>query len=152
MNRSTQNPKPSARRKARRFALQALYQWHMTGDNLGNIEQQFRDENDLKKTDTVFFRELLHKIPACVNEMDALFTPHLDRDKDELDKVELAALRIGTYELAKRLDIPYRVVINEGIELAKYFGATDSYKYVNGILDKVALQVRAVEINAANER
>lgn len=152
MNRSTQNPKPSSRRKARRFALQALYQWDMTGDNLGHIEQQFREENDLKKTDTVFFRELLHKIPACVNELDAYFTPLLDREKDELDKVELAALRIGTYELAKRLDIPYRVVINEGIELAKYFGATDSYKYVNGILDKVALQVRAVEINAANER
>ncbi len=152
MNSSTQKPKPAARRKARRFALQALYQWQMTGENLNEIELQFRTANDLRKTDVDYFRELLHKIPAVVNELDELIEPFLDRNKNELDQVELAALRIGTYELAKRVDVPYRVAINEGIELAKYFGATESHKYVNGVLDKVAQKLRAAEFKARSQR
>lgn len=139
-------PKPAERRKARKFATQALYQWQMTKANLGEIETQFRVDNDMRKTDTQYFHELLHKIPTEVSELDSYFEPHLDRAKDELDQVELAILRIGTYELSKRIDVPYRVVINEGVELAKIFGATDSHKYINGILDKVAQRLRLMEI------
>ncbi len=145
---ANKRPRPAERRKARKFATQALYQWQMTKANLGEIETQFRVDNDMRKTDTQYFHELLHQIPGCVSELDSYFEPHLDRDKDELDQVELAILRIGTYELAKRIDVPYRVVINEGVELAKIFGATDSHKYVNVILDKVAQRLRLMEITA----
>ena len=144
--------KPSARKKARRFAVQALYQWHMTGANLTDIETQFLSDNDFKKTDTDYFHELLHGIPSCVNELDEAFEKYLDRDKKDLDRVELAILRVGVYELAKRLDVPYRVVINEGIELAKTFGATESHKYVNGILDKASQALRMVEVRAHREK
>lgn len=151
-SQTNRRPKPSERRKARKFATQALYQWQMTQHNLSEIETQFRVDNDMRKTDTGYFHELLHRIPGCVNELDSHFEPHLDRNKDELDKVELAILRIGTYELAKRVDVPYRVVINEGVELAKIFGATDSHKYVNGILDKVAQKLRMMEMSAHRNR
>ena len=152
MNSSAQKPSPAARRKARRFTVQALYQWQMTGANIGEIETQFRVDNDMRKTDVAYFHELLHEIPKCVNELDDTFRPLLDRDIKELDKVELAILRIGTYELSKRPDVPFKVAINEGIELAKYFGATESHKYVNGILDKVAQRLRIVELKAQKDR
>ncbi len=148
MNTSAQKPTPAARRKARRFTVQALYQWQMTGANIGEIETQFRVDNDMRKTDVAYFHELLHEIPKCVNELDDIFRPLLDREIKDLDRVELAILRIGTYELSKRPDIPFKVAINEGIELAKYFGATESHKYVNGILDKVAQRLRVLELKA----
>lgn len=148
MNQSSQKPSPAARRKARRFTVQALYQWQMTGTNLGEIETQFRVDNDMRKTDVAYFHELLHEIPKCLNHLDGLFTPYLDRELKDLDRVELAILRIGTYELSKRIDVPYKVAINEGIELAKYFGATESHKYVNGVLDKVAQKLRVLEMKA----
>lgn len=144
--------KPSARKKARRFAVQALYQWQMTGANLTDIETQFRVDNDFKKTDADYFHVLLHGVPSCVNELDEAFVKYLDRDKKDLDQVELAILRVGVYELSKRLDVPYRVVINEGIELAKTFGATESHKYVNGILDKASQAIRMVEVRAHREK
>ena len=139
-------PRPAARRKARRFALQALYQWHIAGGNLSKIEAQFRSENAMHKVDLPFFHELLHEIPANVATLDQLLEPLLDRKKSDLGVVELSALRIGAYELCHRIDIPYRVCINEGVELAKVFGAEDSYRFVNGVLDKLARQVRDVEI------
>lgn len=148
MSNSEKKPSPSARRKARRFAVQALYQWQMTGANLGEIETQFRVDNDMRKTDVEYFHELLHEIPKTLNSIDDAFKPLLDRDIKDLDRVELAILRIGTYELSKRIDVPYKVAINEGIELAKYFGATESHKYVNGILDKVAQRLRVAEMKA----
>ncbi|HVL01441.1 MAG TPA: transcription antitermination factor NusB [Dongiaceae bacterium] len=148
MNSSSQKPSPAARRKARRFTVQALYQWQMTGANIGEIEAQFRVDNDMRKTDVTYFHELLHEIPKCVNELDGIFKPLLDREIKDLDRVELAILRIGTYELCKRPDVPFKVAINEGIELAKYFGATESHKYVNGILDKVAQRLRVLEMKA----
>lgn len=141
-------PTAAARRRARKFATQALYQWQMTGQPINTIETQFRADNDMTTTDTHYFSELLHEVPACVTELDEYFEKHLDRDKKDLDKVELAILRIGSYELAKRLDVPYRVVINEGVELAKIFGATDSHKYINGLLDKVAQRLRMAEMAA----
>lgn len=152
MNSPSQKPSPAARRKARRFTVQALYQWQMTGANLGEIETQFRVDNDMRKTDVAYFHELLHEIPKCVNELDDTFRPLLDRDIKDLDRVELAILRIGTYELSKRPDVPFKVAINEGIELAKYFGATESHKYVNGILDKVAQRLRVAEMKAGREK
>lgn len=141
-----QKSRPSARKKARRFAVQALYQWHVAGGNLSKIETQFRDNNDMKKVDTDYFHELLHKIPSVVDELDEKIDPLLDRKKDELGVVELAVLRIGAYELCHRVDIPYRVVINEGVELTKMYGAEESYRYINGILDKLAKQTRQAEV------
>jgi N utilization substance protein B len=152
MNTASQKPSPAARRKARRFTVQALYQWQMTGANLGEIETQFRVDNDMRKTDVAYFHELLHEIPKCVNELDETFRPLLDREIKDLDRVELAILRIGTYELSKRPDVPFKVAINEGIELAKYFGATESHKYVNGILDKVAQRLRVAEMKAGRDK
>ncbi len=148
MSTTAKKPSPAARRKARRFAVQALYQWQMTGANLGEIETQFRVDNDMRKTDVEYFHELLHEIPKCLNELDETYKGLLDREIKELDRVELAILRIGTYELSKRIDIPFKVAINEGIELAKYFGATESHKYVNGVLDKVAQRMRVAELKA----
>lgn len=139
--------RPAARRKARRFALQALYQWHIAGGNLGEIEAQFRSENAMHKVDLPFFHELLHKIPANIGPLDEHLVPLLDRKKEDLGVVELSALRIGAYELCYRIDIPYRVCINEAVELTKVFGAEDSYRYINGVLDKLARTVRTTEIN-----
>ncbi|MBZ2190205.1 transcription antitermination factor NusB [Alcanivorax sp. JB21] len=139
---------PSARRKARRFALQALYQWQLAGHALSEIEAQFRAQNDMKKVDMAYFHELLHGVPAQLEELDALFAPALDRKVQELSQIEKVILRLGTFELLTRPDVPYRVVISEGIELAKLFGAEDSFKYVNGVLDKVARKCRRVEITA----
>ena len=148
MKSQSQKPAHAARRKARRFTVQALYQWQMTGANLREIETQFRVDNDLRKTDSAYFHELLHEIHKCINELDGYFIPFLDRELKDLDQVELAILRIGTYELSKRVDVPYKVAINEGIELAKYFGATESHKYVNGVLDRVAQKLRVLEVKA----
>lgn len=148
MNDKSPAHKTAARRKARRFATQALYQWQMTRDSLSGIEAQFRTDNDMRKTDVAYFQEILHGVPQCIDDLDAAFKPFLDRDVNDLDQVERAILRLSTYELLKRVDVPYRVVINEGIELAKMFGATESHKYVNGILDKVAQRARYHEMNA----
>ena len=140
------NTSPSARRKARRFAVQALYQWQMTGDNIGGIEAEFRTDNDMSKVDVTYFHELLSAIPAHKSDMDDKIQPLLDRNIDELTPVELAVLRLGAYEMCHRIDVPYKVVINEAVELTKVFGATDAHKYVNGVLDKLAQRERTVEI------
>jgi N utilization substance protein B len=138
---------PTARRKARRFAVQALYQWQIADDALSNIEAQFRVDNDMKKVDGEYFHELLHEVPSHLTELDELVAPYLDREVSQLDPVELAIFRISAYELKYRVDVPYKVVINEAIELAKTFGATESHKYINGVLDKLAARVRLTEIS-----
>ncbi len=135
-----------ARKWARRVALQALYQWQLSGLDLNEIEKQFRQEQDLRKADIKYFTELLHKIPACLDELDEELKEYLDRDVEELDPVERAILRLGVYELKFKIEVPYKVVINEAVNLAKTFGSTDSYKYVNGVLDKLSMQLRPVEI------
>lgn len=140
---------PAARRKARRFTLQALYQWQLAGASVTDIEAQFLANNDFAKTDREYFHDLLHGVPGQVKELDELLTPFLDRRVEELSQVEKAILRMGAFELKERLDVPYRVVINEGIELAKVFGAEESFKYVNGVLDKLARKLRYEE---ASER
>jgi transcription antitermination protein NusB len=140
--------KPAARRKARKFALQAIYQWQLSGNDLTDIEQQFIDDNDFSKVDGDYFRELLYQVVANVEEIDEMIQPKLDRKFSEVNPVEKSVLRLSSYELMKRIDVPYRVVINEALELAKTFGATDGHKYVNGILDKVARETRSAEMNA----
>ena len=142
----TGNPTtPAARRKARRFAMQAMYQWQLTGHDVADIELQFRRDNDMHKVDREYFHALLHGVPASLDTIDAALEPLLDRRLAELSQVEKAILRLGAFELLERLDVPYRVVINEGIELAKIFGAEDSFKYVNGVLDRLARSTRAAE-------
>lgn len=141
-------PLSALRRKARHYALQALYQWQMAGQPLNEIEAQFRVDYDMRNVDMEFFSELLHEIPAQASELDGLFQPFLDRELGSLDPIELALLRMGSYELSKRIDVPYKVVIDETINLAKRFGATDSYRYINGVLDKLAPQCRALEYAA----
>lgn len=136
---------PAARRKARRYALQALYQWQLAGSALSDIEAQFLSSNDMEKVDRIYFHDLLHGVPGQVGELDEALRPFLDRRVEELSQVEKALLRLGAFELKERLDVPYRVVINEGIELAKVFGAEDSFKYVNGVLDKLARRLRSAE-------
>lgn len=133
---------PALRRKARQLAMQALYQWELASASLVDIELEFREDNDMKKVDADYFAELLHEIPALKSDLDDLIKPLLDRDMSELTPVELTILRLSGYELLKRPDVPYRVIINEGVELAKTFGATDGHKYVNGILDKLARELR----------
>jgi N utilization substance protein B len=137
-----------ARTNARKAAVQAIYQWQMTGQSLVEIERQFLEEERLKDAQKSYFTELFHGVPKNLGVIDETLTEFVDRPVDMIDPVERAILRIGVYELLNRLDMPYRVVLNEGINLAKYFGADGSHKYVNGILDKVAQQKRAVEIKS----
>ncbi|MCS3469720.1 N utilization substance protein B [Pseudomonas sp. JUb42] len=140
--------KSAKRREARQLATQALYQWHMANHSLTEIEAQFRVDNDFKDVDGVYFRELLHGVGTNKTEIDTALKPCLDLTIEELDPVELAILRLSTYELLKRVDVPYRVVINEGIELAKVYGSTDGHKFVNGVLDKLAPRLREAEVKA----
>lgn len=139
---------PAARRKARHYGLQALYQWHMTRDPVSEIEVQFLADYDFSGVDIEYFHDIVHHVPANLEELQEAFIPYLDRPLDELDPIELSILRLGSYELVKRIDIPYKVAINEGVALAKKFGATDGHKFINGVLDKLARRVRAAEVNA----
>jgi N utilization substance protein B len=141
-----------ARSLARERAMQALYQWQMTGQNLADIEQQFLTEQDMKSVDKGYFKELLHEVPTRIDEFDALCGDLLSRPIEQVDPVERAILRIGLYELQHRIDIPYRVVINEAVELAKSFGAEAGHKFVNGTLDKAAKSLREVEVKAAGKK
>lgn len=147
--KSKKPSKTELRREARNLALQALYQWQMAGASVSEIEAEFRAEQDLSRADVELFIELLRGIPSRASELDEQMTPYLDRRLDELDPIELTVLRIGSYELGQRIEVPYRVAINESVNLAKTFGATDSHKYVNGILDKLARKLRPDEVRAA---
>jgi N utilization substance protein B len=142
---------PTARRNARQYALQALYQWQLSGAAISEIELDFLVHHIKQKTDLEYFKELIHQIPEQHDELDNKMISFLSRPITELDPIELAILRIGTYELAKRLDIPYRVAINEALELTKKFGSIEGYKFVNGVLDQVARQLRIEEIKAGKK-
>ena len=144
------NTLAAERRKARHYGMQALYQWTMAGAPLTDIEAEFRSEYDFSHVDLEYFQALLHGIPSQVDELEAVFEPLLDRKLTELDPIERTLLRMGTYELRERLDMPYKVVINEAVALAKKFGATDSHKYINGVLDKAARELREAEVAAAS--
>ena len=131
---------------ARRFAMQALYQWQMTGQDLSLIDAQFAADQDMEKADIDYFRELFHQSLAHAQKLNAAISPYLDRPLQQIDPVEKAILWVSCYELAFRPDIPYRVVINEGVELAKKFGAEQGHRFINGILDKAAHQLRSDEV------
>ena len=133
------------KRRARKLALQALYQWLMSGSELCDIEAQFRVANDMGKVDADYFCRLLHGIPKHLSHIEQMLTPYLDRPIEELNPIELTALRIGTFELIHCLEIPYRVVLDESISLSKEFGSQDGYRYVNGVLNHVAKTIRTVE-------
>jgi N utilization substance protein B len=136
------------RSNARKAAVQALYQWQMTGQGLADIEQQFGEEERLKNVQKSYFRDLLSGILDNLDAIDAAMAGFVDRPVDSVDPVERAILRLGVFELLYRPEMPYRVVLNESINLAKCFGADGSHKYINGILDKVAQVKRAVEMKS----
>jgi N utilization substance protein B len=150
VSKPTRNTLAAERRKARHYGMQALYQWHMAGASLAAIEAEFRADYDFSHVDLEYFQALLHGVPARVDELEAILEPHLDRKLSDLDPIERTLLRMGTFELAHRPDVPYKVVINEAVSLTKKFGATDGHKYINGVLDKVARELRKVEIDAAS--
>ncbi len=137
---------PIARHLARQYALQALYQWQMSQALPSDIETQFLAKQINKRTDLDYFKELLHTIPTQYAELDHHMAPFVSRPIDEIDPIELAILRLSIYELAKRLDIPYRVSINEALELTKKYGSAEGFKFVNSVLDQVARQLRTHEI------
>lgn len=138
---------PAARRKARHYAMQALYQWQMSKLDPWEITQQFQEEYDMTHVDVEHFEELVQSIPRQLDAIDAGFEPFLQgRSLKELDPITVALLRIASYELIRRIDVPYRVVINEAVALAKKFGATDAHKFINGVLDKAAAKHRALEV------
>lgn len=142
---------PKQRQKARRLLVQALYSWEVGGEDLTTIEAQFHTDNDMKQVDSEFFHELLFGVAKNLSTIDGTVAPHLDRKTGELDPVSRAILRLSAYELLHRIDVPYKVVINEGVNLAKTFGPTDAFKFINGVLDKVAVAARAVEVTAAKK-
>lgn len=135
----------AARSRARRRALQALYAWQLSGSHMNAVIEQFRHEQDMEVADLDYFEDLLHGVEQHVAELDTSLRPFLDREVAEVDPIERAALRLAAYELKHRPDVPYRVVINEAIEVTKRFGADHGHSYVNGVLDKLAAQLRSVE-------
>lgn len=134
--------KPAARRRARECAVQALYSWQLSKNDIADVEHQFLTEQDVKDVDIAYFRALLSGVAVNAGLLDSLMSPYLSRQLEELGQVEKAVLRIALFELKMREDVPYKVAINEAIELAKTFGAEDSHKFVNGVLDKVAPTIR----------
>jgi N utilization substance protein B len=144
----TENQPVSRRGLARRLTVQALYQWLVNETSPERLMKEFHDEDSMGRADVDYFKSLLH---GSVHEADTLietFSEYLDRDLAQLDPVERAVLMMGSYELMFCPDVPWKVVVNEAVNLAKMFGAEDSFKYINGVLDKVARTVRAVEVGS----
>ena len=135
------------RARARRCAVQALYQWQLAGQQPSSIVEEFVAERELINVDQEYFRELTTEVPKHGDVLREQLEGVLDRDWAQLDPVEAAVLWIGAYEFKHREDIPWRVVVNEGVELCKMFGAEDGFKYVNGVLDRLAESLRPVEVS-----
>ena len=134
-----------AKQRARRFAMQAIYHWHLTQENCSAIQSKFLAQEEMVSVDTAYFLLLVQGVLKDQEALDKHLQQFLDRPLRELGLVELAILRLGVYELLECLEVPSKVVLNESIELAKMFGATDSYKYINGILDLLAKKNRSLE-------
>ena len=134
--------KPSPRRKARELAVQAVYSWQLSQNAVNEIETNFLADNAARRFDIPFFQQLFRGVTSSVNELDAIISPHVDRPIEDIDHVEKAVIRVAIFELKECLDVPYKVVINEAIELAKSFAADDSHKFVNGVLDKAVKLIR----------
>ena len=138
----------SARRRAREFALQGLYEWLVAGSDAGVIDAHMREQEDFGKCDGAHFDALLHGCIAEAAALDEALARHVDRKTSQLSPIEHGVLLVGVYELRHCVDIPYRVAINEAVELAKAYGGTDGHKYVNGVLDKAAADLRPAEVQA----
>ena len=136
---------PKARHFARRRAMQAHYQMLFAGTEPMELERQFREDQDMAGVDMAYFLTLLYQVPAQWTALDALIAPHADRAMASIDPIERSILRIACYELKEQPDVPYKVVINEAVELAKLFGADQGHRYVNGVVDKLAPQLRLAE-------
>ena len=141
-------PPKSARRRAREFALQGLYQWRVGGADEAEIEAQIPEMDDFARADREFFVATLRGVIGQQEKLTALVTTHIDRPFKELSPIEACVMLMGACELVQNPETPYRVIINEAIELTKAFGGTDGHKYVNGVLDKVAAEVRPAEVEA----
>ncbi|AVP99388.1 transcription antitermination factor NusB [Ahniella affigens] len=139
----------AARARARRRALQAIYAWQLSGTSMTGIIEQFKREQEMEIADLEYFEDLLRGVEREKSQLDEKLKPHLDRSIDSVDPIERAVLRLAAYELVCRVDVPYRVVINEAIETTKRFGADFGHTYVNGVLDKLAADVRAPEYKRA---
>ena len=150
--RVRRNDQKSTRRRAREIALQGLYEWLLSGEEVGVIDAHMRELDGFAECDAVHFDALLHGCIAEAADLDAVLVRHVDRKTSHLSPIEHGVLMIGAYELKHCIDIPYRVAINEAVELAKSFGGTDGHKYVNGVLDKTAASLRSVEVEAARAR
>lgn len=140
--------KGGSRHNARQAAVQALYQWQLTEQDPDQIEDHFILDHDVNDVDLEYFHNLVREIPLHLHELDDHITPYLDRSIEELDPVERAILRIGAYELEFHPEVPYKVIINEAVELAKTFGAEDGHKYINAVLDRTAVELRNSEIKS----
>ena len=138
-----------ARGKSRRLAMQAVYQWQMTGDSITDIKQQFFDENNVSKFDADFFSELVSGVASSISELDVLLEKYMPRSAESVDPVERSILRIAAYEFVNRFDVPYRVVLNEAVNITKEYCAENSHAFVNAVLDKVAKEVRHLEVQPA---
>lgn len=137
--------KPAHRKQARVLALQALYAWLMSGNDIKQIELSIATTNDMTKVDLAYLQDILQGVTTDVEALDNLYKPYLGRLPEELDPIEKSIMRLATVELTNRLDTPYKVVINEAIELAKLFGAEESHKFINGALDKAVKTLRKNE-------
>ena len=142
----------SARRRAREFALQGLYEWLLSRGDAGAIDAHVREHEGFDRCDRAHFDLLLHGAIREAEAIDATLATHIDRKVELLSPIAHAALMIGTVELMRCIEIPYKVAINEAVELAKSFGGTDGHKYVNGVLDQVAAEVRRIEVDAARKK
>ncbi|TXH66079.1 MAG: transcription antitermination factor NusB [Lysobacteraceae bacterium] len=140
---------PVLRTRARRRALQAVYAWQLSGASAREIVTQFAHEQAREIADLAYFEDLVHGVEKHRQPLDEALSPHLDRNVEEVDPIERAALRIAAYELAHRPDVPYRVVLNEAVESVKRFGSEHGHTYVNGVLDHVAAVLRSVEVQAS---
>lgn len=142
-----ENQSINGKRRARKLALQALYQWQMSGTDLHEIEAQFRLMNNMERVSEAYFCQLLYGVPLHVIQLEEALIPFLDRPIDGLNPIELTTLRIGAFELYHCPEIPYRVVLDESISLTKEFGSQDGFRYVNGVLNNLARKARAIEVN-----
>jgi transcription antitermination protein NusB len=148
-NRREAGTRRSTRRRSRELALQGLYQWQLARKDPIMIAAEIAEREDFQKADTAYFRTLLNGAIDNAEELEARIAPHLDRRIQELSPIERSILLLGGYELMRELEVPYRVVINEAVELAKIYGGTDGHKFVNGVLDKLAPELRELEVSAA---
>ena len=151
MSKAKAAPRKNMRRRSREFALQGLYQWQLARHDPAIIAAELAEREEFAKSDVAYFRTLLDGVISRADELEALIAPNLDRKFTELSPIERGILLLAGYELLRELEVPYRVIINEAVELAKVFGGTDGYKYVNGVLDKLAPKLREVEVQAERE-